>query len=622
MAVTFSVPSAPKVYETTYSKFRGVDFSTDPILVDPGRSPWAPNMISDSGGNPEKRLGWRIEKQLVGRINGIYHLYADDADHFIVHVGSTIVDNKGATLKTGVNDDRSNGFVMGGKLYLLTGADYLVYDGTTVKDVSEVAKVPVTSIANKPTGGGVSFDEINLLSPYRENWFAGDGSSKEYQLDATEIDGVESVTVNDVAVTAYTVNKTTGKVTFTTAPASPPIAGQDNVKIKFKKIVDGYADRILKCRFASLYGGTSGDRVFVAGNPKHRATDWYCAVGDPTYFSDLSYTNVGSDENAIVGYLKIGENQAIVKQDNQQDSTIHIRSVSINQDDGTVYFPVKRGFSGIGAISPYAFGYLFDDPIFLSSDGIYAIGSNNIGLERAIRSRSKFIDYKLKKEPNLSEAVSVIWDGKYLLSLGDACYVLDGKQDKAYIKNTYGEYSYECYYWDNIPARVWFEFQGKLLFGTDDGKICMFNSDIERMSRYSDGGTKSGSDIIGGVAINAEWQTRLDDDSDFTRYKTMKKRGCGVLLKPYYRSSVEVLVSTDKDYERRIRGENIDIMTFDDIDFERITFDSSDKPRVIAFNTKVKKYIELQFILRNNELYEGFGVFGVMKRFYYGSFKK
>ena len=85
---------------------------------------------------------------------------------------------------------------------------------------------------------------------------------------------------------------------------------------------------------------------------------------------------------------------------------------------------------------------------------------------------------------------------------------------------------------------------------------------------------------------------------------------------------MEVLVSTDKDYERRIRGENIDIMTFDDIDFERITFDSSDKPRVIAFNTKVKKYIELQFILRNNELYEGFGVFGVMKRFYYGSFKK
>ena len=423
-------------------------------------------------------------------------------------------------------------------------------------------------------------------------------------------------------MTAYTVNKKTGKVTFTTAPASPPIAGQDNVKIKFKKTVDGYADRIRKCRFASLYGGTSGDRVFVAGNPKHRATDWYCAVGDPTYFSDLSYTNVGSDENAIVGYLKIGENQAIVKQDNQQDSTIHIRSVSINQDDGTVYFPVKRGFSGIGAISPYAFGYLFDDPIFLSRDGIYAIGSNNIGLERAIRSRSKFIDYKLKKEPNLSEAVSVIWDGKYLLSLGDACYVLDGKQDKAYIKNTYGEYSYECYYWDNIPARVWFEFQGKLLFGTADGKICMFNSDIERMSRYSDGGTKSGSDIIGGVAINAEWQTRLDDDSDFTRYKTMKKRGCGVLLKPYYRSSVEVLVSTDKDYERRIRGENIDIMTFDDIDFERITFDSSDKPRVIAFNTKVKKYIELQFILRNNELYEGFGVFGVMKRFYYGSFKK
>ncbi len=45
---------------TKYEKFRGVDFSTDPALVDASRSPWAPNMVSDTGGLPEKRPGWRV----------------------------------------------------------------------------------------------------------------------------------------------------------------------------------------------------------------------------------------------------------------------------------------------------------------------------------------------------------------------------------------------------------------------------------------------------------------------------------------------------------------------------------------------------------------------------------
>lgn len=37
-----------------YERFRGVDFSTDPALVDDARSPWAPNMVADNGGMPEK----------------------------------------------------------------------------------------------------------------------------------------------------------------------------------------------------------------------------------------------------------------------------------------------------------------------------------------------------------------------------------------------------------------------------------------------------------------------------------------------------------------------------------------------------------------------------------------
>ena len=44
---------------SSYCSFVGVDFSTDPMLVDKNHSPFALNLIADDGGMPEKRLGCR-----------------------------------------------------------------------------------------------------------------------------------------------------------------------------------------------------------------------------------------------------------------------------------------------------------------------------------------------------------------------------------------------------------------------------------------------------------------------------------------------------------------------------------------------------------------------------------
>lgn len=57
-----TLPTAPTVHTTIYNDLKGVDFSTDPSLVFKKRSPSALNMISDNGGNPKKRPGWKIEK--------------------------------------------------------------------------------------------------------------------------------------------------------------------------------------------------------------------------------------------------------------------------------------------------------------------------------------------------------------------------------------------------------------------------------------------------------------------------------------------------------------------------------------------------------------------------------
>ena len=66
----------------------------------------------------------------------------------------------------------------------------------------------------------------------------------------------------------------------------------------------------------------------------------------------------------------------------------------------------------------------------------------------------------------------------------------------------------------------------------------------------------------------------------------------------------------------------MDILNFEDIDFERFTFNTDDSPQEIFLNRKVKNYKRLQLIVRNGELNEGFGVFQITKHFVIGNYAK
>ena len=207
-----------------------------------------------------------------------------------------------------------------------------------------------------------------------------------------------------------------------------------------------------------------------------------------------------------------------------------------------------------------------------------------------------------------------------MLCVNSHCYILDGNQNVAYKPQSYGDYVYECYYWDNIPAVAFLEFHGELYFGTADGKICKLNTDIDGMQAYSDGGTLDEEGRInGGAAIVAEWYTKADDDGDFMTYKTMVKRGSGVMMKPYTRTKVTVYAKTDRDFGRKIRESLLDIFNFWDIDFNRFSFVTIDSPQVVPFNSKVKKYKTLQLIVRSDGVNEAFGVFGLIKRYTIGT---
>lgn len=600
-----------------YTEFRGVDFSSDATQVADYRSPYAENLISDLKGFPEKRPGWQTFREYDGAINGMFIADFSPVAYTMVHAGTKLYRGFSTVVSEDMNNARSFSFAHGGKYYILDGKTYSVLEKTeNGVSLSPVADgecfIPTTTIGMAADGSGTSFEAFNLLSKWRKNSMIGDGESMTFHLDTQNLDYDEDVSVTIDGVeklenTDFVVDRTAGTITFNTAP--PVYAGGsgiDNIIVTFAKTVEGAVDKINKCTMGVLYGYGGANRYFFSGNPDEKNVDWYSGLDDPTYFPDIGYTKIGSDATAIMGYLKQYENLIIVKESNEQDAEIFLRSAQMDSEGNTI-FPVKQGAKGVGAISRYAFATLRDDPLFLSRNGVQAIASASVTQQRAIQPRSYFVNEKLTKEPNLKEAVACVWNNWYVLCVNSNCYVADARQ-KSYQDESY---TYEWYYWTNVPARVMLADEDSLIFGTADGKLCEILPPSDD-STYNDDGEP----------ITAVWSTKADDFGSFGSRKTLVKRGSAVMLKPYTRSSVEVYVTTDKISERLIRTGRMDIFDFSDIDFTRFVFDTSESSQVIPFNKKVKKFITLQLIFKNAEKNERFGIYGTEVTYVDGNYVK
>lgn len=612
------------ITRTRYAAFRGADFSTDPSLVESCRSPLCTNIVADGGGMPQKRLGYRTVQSLGDTVYGLFGAEFGGTVKRLAHAGTKLYawadDGTPAVLLSGLPRRKSRAVFLAGKLWIVTGGGFYSYDGTEAKRVSASgAYVPTTTITRSPSGGGVSYEAVNLLTQYRKNAFQTDGKSVKFTLDG-EIDasGAVRAWVWGEDVTDFTLDRAAGTITFPSAPAAPDAGASDGLVVQFPHTVEGYADRIDKCTIITTYGVGSNDRVVLSGNPDCPNLDWTSGLYDPTYMPDLGYAAVGSEATPICGYCRIGSSLGIVKADDGSDSTVFLRSAALSED-GEAVFTLQQTIAGVGAVAPGSFASLFDDPLFLSRAGVAAITSSSLTGEKIIQNRSLYLNAQLTNEPSLPEAEAAVWQGMYLLAVPEGhVYILNGRQTKTFRSSALGDFVYEGFYWENVPALCWYVQRSgtdeALYFGTADGRICKLNTDIEDMSRYSDDG----------AAISAVWATKYDDDGTPAVLKTLLKRGCCVTIKPYARSSAEVYIRADRTggHEKKVAGKPMDILDFSDIDFERITFNTDESPQEIFLNRKVKNYKRLQIIVRNQEPNEGFGIFQITKHYVTGNYAK
>lgn len=590
-----SIPAEKEKKYFSIEDFKGVDFTSSPLQVDIRRSPNAKNVINNNGFN-ETRNGYKVLNTIGECINGVWNIDTNIGDLFLIHSGTKLYQatsdfSEVVVLLSGMSNNRSQALYFNEYLIIFDGVRTVVFskfDGNNyeAKFLDECGYIPTTSVARDRNGGGTAYEKENLISPYQTNTFLTENIETgldaegnptyvvqtEFLLNENNIDEVISVQkLNDNAEwenVSYEVDLATGKITA--SPGLSPVLGRDNLKVVFKKVKRDNADKINKCNIATLYGYEgNNNRIFATGNPELPNYDYWCEQENPLYWPDENFAKIGVEP--IFSYLKLNDgNLAILKRHSDTDNTVYYRSYNLLNN--IEVFPLQDGVKNIGCISKYASDNLLNDAMFLSEQGVFAIVGSGINNEKFAMQRSYYVNGKLLKEANLEEAISIAVDGKYYIGINNHVYIADSRY-LSYPKHAKTEqYQYEWYYWDNIPARVFFSWNNKLYFGTSDGKICGFTNEYMDIEN----------------PVDAYWETPFLN-FDINRFaKTIKR--VDLFLNPG--------ISTNITFGYELDDGESEIITKL---YESLT---DDFPKTIIEKERIKKFMFVKFYMKNDTNYK------------------
>lgn len=582
----FNVPASIVPISLKLKDFKGVDFTNNITDIDIRRSPNTYNIVSIDGIN-QKRNGYKIILSLLGNVNGLWNIDTISEELVIAHVGSKLYEIKSdfssyILIKSGLLDRISIGIVFNGKLLILDGLRALIYDSAIkeIKYLDETGYIPTTVISKAPSGGGKTYESVNMIQPLRIIMFLGTETEKIYKLDIANISSdipiiVEVLNssgdwITKTLTTHYTVNYTTGIITFLVAPGKTLVIGRDNVRIRFALRNDTTISQINKCTIATVFGyDGNNNRIFISGNGQYGNVDWYSEIDDCTYFPDDNVRRIGLVTAPIVNYSRINDGRlAIHKAVSDTDCTIYYSTAALFN---TVQkFPLQAGTDSVGSIGKNASASLLNEPLILSDQGVFAIVSVSNNDERYSKQRSYYINGKLLKESNLKNAIAISFGGKYYLAINNHVYIADSRfisQDK---NSSYSDYQYEWYYFTGLPIRIWFVFNEELYFGDNQGHICKFRADTD-VDRYKDNT----------APVEAYWDTPMLDFGTITNVKTLKNVTIA--------SNPSVLSESDVGYILKSGKKEVLVKAYTSVEF----------PKVVQIKKKAKKVMYMGIYLES-----------------------
>lgn len=270
--------------------------------------------------------------------------------------------------------------------------------------------------------------------------------------------------------------------------------------------------KIDNCETGIIFGYNGIEHFFVTGNSDYPNMDWHTSeslladedVNIPnsqnlTYFGELSYAYIGNPQTKIKSYTLLNDNTlGILKEYSHTEASLYVREPFLsdaldpsgnvvldfnNKPYQKLYYKQYMAAIGEGCVSQYATSNLAGDKIFLSENGVYEIAldvNNLVTNQRYAREKSRLINPVLEQygKDILKNSIGISYQNRYYLSIGDndgTVFVADARfrsGDASEMNDTMG---YEWWRWTNVPAHFWFvDLEGRLGFGTKDGKLCLF----------------------------------------------------------------------------------------------------------------------------------------------------
>lgn len=382
------------------------------------------------------------------------------------------------------------------------------------------------TIGPQPGGGGELLEEVNKLNGMRRAWISTDGVGDTFKMPEVfhSIDYITDLSTGSAVPTAdYSWTADTDTVTFD----SPPALATNGYEVGYT-VSTNFASTVKAMRYAEMYAGTQDTRLFIYGDGTNRT--FYSGIdylgharGD--YFPDLYEVTVGDSNTPITGLIRHYSRLLAFK----PEATFTIDYGVVTLADGlmTPSFyttPINRilGNEALGQAQ-----MVLNAPRTLCKGNLYEWRSGsryaaNLSVdERQAKIISDRINATLK---TIDFKTAHCFDD----NLNTEYYIIDDKGN-CLVHN----YTADAWYtYTGLDARVCMAVDGKMYFGTTDGKIILLDE-----NKTADQGKP----------INCYWESGSMDFGVSNMRKYVSQLWISLKAEPH--NKVTVTAKTDRTLE-------------------------------------------------------------------------
>ena len=482
------------------------------------------------------------------------------------------------TLIGNIGNNDVSFFTFDKKVYILSGK-YQSWDGTTLTEVA--GYTPLVFVNTPPAGGGLVYDEINMLSSKKHQQFNGNGSATTYQLAQKGISSVDKVLVNGSQTTAFSTNLANGTVTFNSAPSS----GVDNVDIYWTKN-DGDRGIIENMRFGTVFGGDIDSRVFLYGNPNMPNRTYFSGINSDTgqpsveYFPASAQVDIGPSNFALTDLTR--QYDRLLATTNRPEAyylTISTATLDVKLSDNTTVQRLVPSVSTYplnevhGNVAPGQGQLINNYPVTLDRNALILWKATNVRDEKNMED----ISQKIRLDLNQLEL-------KYFKTIDNqpANQLWFGSDNNIYIYNYYNKTFSRLKITDSLTE---FAVLGNHVYmGLDDGKVVKWGDEFVDFD---------------GTPIVAHWEMNFSDFGAAYLRKTMNR--LWVLMQPQAISSADIGFITNRAESTTRKHISYTVLLLDEVDFTDFSFKISNNPQPFRLKMKAKKFTNLKITIDNAE---------------------